>query len=103
MHLTHLVGFQAVPKVGSSIRRTQLAGLANECPFKRVLMPRAWGTNGGHGSEVRINNSFFPTRHFSHVEPSRLPTSWPEIVVLPSSFAQKAPGELDSQGKAYGI
>lgn len=69
------LGFQTVLKVGSSIRRTQLIGLANECPFKRGVMSLAWGTNSGHRGEVRINNSFSSSRHFPHVEPSKLPTS----------------------------
>lgn len=98
----NILGFQIVPKVGSSISGVQLSGLVNECPFKRVVMSLAWGTDSGRGGEVRIN-SFLFSRHFSHVEPSKLPTSWPKIVVLSSPFAQNAPGGLDSEGKAYGI
>lgn len=67
--------------------------------IQRVVMSLAWVPNNGQGAGIRINNSFFPTRLFPHVEPEQLPTSWPEIVIFSSPFAQRDPEELQSQGK----
>lgn len=89
LHLT--LGFHAIPKMSISVRGTQVADLAHEYTFKGWPCPWLGEQITTRGPEIRINNSFFPTRLFPHVEPCRLPSFWPEIVVFFLAFAQRVP------------
>lgn len=102
LHLIHLASRPFLRWAAQSEVLKWQAWPMNACS-KHVVISLAWGTNNGQGAEIRINNSFFPTRLFPHVEFSQLPTSWPEIVVFSSPFTQRDPEELQSQGKAYAI